>query len=66
MDNEFGSPKKDLEKIEIAKKEEAKASALIYDRDKNKHYVANDEAVDEIVNDDGYQVIHPNRKIKAD
>ncbi len=39
-------------------------SAISYDRDKNKSYFANDEAVDEVVSKNGYQVIHPNREIK--
>ena len=63
--------KKKMKQTNISEQTKQKAaeghvagSALELDRDKNKTYVANDEAVDEIVNDEGYQVIHPNREIE--
>ena len=64
MEHKSSQPKTESE-LKIANEEDIN-SALTYDRDKNKHYVANDEAVDEIVNEKGCQVIHPNRELKID
>jgi hypothetical protein len=36
-------------------------TAFAFDRDKNVFYLASDESVDEILDSDGYHVIHPNR-----
>lgn len=41
-----------------------KITALAFDRDKNLIYLANDESVDEILDSEGYHVVHANRDLE--
>jgi hypothetical protein len=60
--NKKSKPKKNKKRSKVAHKEEelpAEPSAYWYDRDKNTLYHANDEAIDEIINQEGFQrIIH--------
>ena len=51
------------DKITATQKPESKKfhSALAFDRDKNLFYLASDESIDEVLDDEGYHVVHANR-----
>lgn len=60
------------DKTQQAKKAEAcrlqksvtrKLSASAFDRDKNLSYLASDESIDEVLDNDGYHVVHANRNL---
>lgn len=40
-----------------------KISALAFDRDKNLFYLASDESIDEVLDGEGYHVVHANRNL---
>lgn len=42
-----------------------KLAALAFDRDKNWFYLANDESIDEVLDSDGYHVVHANRNLSS-
>lgn len=42
-----------------------KISALAFDRDKNLFYLASDESIDEVLDEEGYHVVHANRNLLA-
>jgi hypothetical protein len=41
-------------------------SALALDRDKNLFYLASDESIDEVLDEEGYHVVHANRKLSIE
>lgn len=45
-------------------KSDLRMTAYLIDRDKNICYWATDESVDEILDEDGYHVVHANRNLK--
>lgn len=38
-------------------------SAFDYDRDKNLSYLASDESIEEVLDEEGYHVVHANRNL---
>jgi len=60
------------DKMQLTQKDEAnrlqrsdskKLTALAFDRDKNFFYLASDESIDEVLDQDGYHVVHANRNL---
>lgn len=52
--------------VNLAQSRGPRLSALSFDRDKNLFYWANDESVDEILDADGYHVVHANRNLNKE